>query len=306
MYLRVSVTDRCNLRCVYCLPDDVRFAPPSVGDDELRTLTDLTISTARVRKVRITGGEPTLCADLVAHVRHARARVPVVGMTTNGVLLEPLLPALQEAGLTRLNISLDALDAAGFRRNARRDGLPRVLAAIRAARRLGFAPLKINAVAMQDTAYADLVRFAAWEGVHLRFIELMAIGEARPFQAAQYVDAAAMRARIFAAGISLRERSDRDELTARVWAIDGHDVADCSVGFITTTSAPFCATCDRLRLSSRGRLHTCLMDDAGHDLLTDLRRGDLDAVRATIRTAVAGKRPPAAFVRHGNMAEIGG
>ncbi len=306
MYLRVSLTDRCNLRCVYCLPEDPRFASSRVSSAELDRLASLVCETAAVRKIRLTGGEPTLCDDLVGHVRHARRLVPVVGMTTNGVLLEPLLPALRDAGLERLNISLDAIEPDAFQRFARREGLARVVASIRAAKRLGFRPLKVNAVAMQGTDYAALVRFAAWEGIHLRFIELMAIGEARPFQAREYVPADEMRARIFAAGLSLRECPERDEPTSRVWAIDGHSPDDCSVGFITTMSAPFCATCDRLRLTSQGRLFTCLMDNTGHDLATPLRSGDEGEVRAVIARAVAGKRPPAAFVRHENMAAIGG
>ena len=302
MYLRVSVTDRCNLRCVYCLPEDARFAPNRASTNDLKRLTRLIHEAADVRKIRLTGGEPTLCDDLVEHVRHARELAPVVGLTTNGVVLEPLLPALQEAGLNRLNISLDALDAESFRRFSRRDGLNKVVSSIRTARRLGFTPVKVNAVAMQDTDFAALVRFAAWEGIHLRFIELMAIGEARPFQSAEYISSSVIRERLFAAGISLRERTDRDEPTSRVWAIDDHVIDDCSVGFITTTSAPFCATCDRLRLSSQGRLHTCLMDDRGHQLLGL----DDDEVRAAVRHAVSLKAPPATFVRVGNMASIGG
>lgn len=306
MYLRVSLTDRCNLRCVYCLPEHAQFASTRATSGELRRLMALVWAAAKVRKIRLTGGEPTLCDDLPEFVAHARSLVDVVGLTTNGVLLEPMLPHLRAAGLNRLNISLDALDADGFRRFARRDGLDRVVSSIRAARRYGFTPLKINAVAFPDTDYAALVRFAAWEGVHVRFIELMAIGEAKSFQARAHVNADEMRRRIFAAGISLSERTDRDEATARVWSIDDHDVADCSVGFITTVSQPFCATCDRLRLSSQGRLFTCLMDNTGHDLLTPLRAGDEEAVKAIVIAAVAGKRPPATFVRHENMASIGG
>lgn len=306
MYLRVSLTDRCNLRCVYCLPEDARFAPQRTSTTEIIQLERILHATAGVHKIRLTGGEPTLCDDLVEHVKAARKLVPLVGMTTNGVLLEPLLPALAEAGLNRLNISLDALDADQFRRLSRRDGLGRVVSAIRAAQRHGFTPLKINTVAMQQTDVAALVRFAAWEGVHLRFIELMAIGEARPFQAGAYISATAMRERLFEAGIQLTERVDRDEPTSRAWAIDAHDVETCSVGFITTTSAPFCATCDRLRLTSQGRLYTCLMDNHGYDLLEDLRRDDEAAVRATIVRAVGAKRPPDSFVRFDNMAAIGG
>jgi cyclic pyranopterin phosphate synthase len=305
-YLRLSITDRCNLRCVYCLPEDARFAPSRASAAELMRLSELVSRAVPVRKVRITGGEPTLSDDLVAHVRHARTLAGEVGLTSNGVLLEPLLPALREAGLAKVNISLDALDAESFRRFSRRDGLERVVASIRAAKRLGFAPVKVNAVAMRATDYAALVRFAAWEGIHLRFIELMAIGEARSLRRDDYVAADEMRRRIFDAGISLTERVDRDEPTARVWAIDGHDADECSVGFITTVSAPFCATCDRIRLSSQGRFFTCLMDNQGVDLLAPLRAGDEDAVVERAREAVARKAPPTEFVRHEVMAAIGG
>jgi GTP 3',8-cyclase len=306
MYLRVSLTDRCNLRCVYCLPENAQFAPARATSAELRRLTALIWATANVKKIRLTGGEPTLCDDLAEFVAHARSLVDVVGMTTNGILLEPLLPALRAAGLNRINISLDALDAAAFRRFSRRDGLEKVISSIRAAKKYGFAPVKVNAVAMADTDYASLVQFAAYEGIHLRFIELMAIGEARSFQPQAYVNADAMRERIFAAGISLSERRDRDEPTARVWSINHHDISDCSVGFITTVSQPFCATCDRLRLSSQGRLFTCLMDNHGHDLLSPLRAGDETSVKSIIQHAVANKKPPASFVRYDNMASIGG
>ncbi len=304
-YLRLSLTARCNLRCTYCLPEDARFATERASDDELRRLSALVADVVEVHKIRLTGGEPTLCADLIEHVRHAKRLAPLVGMTSNGVLLEPLLPALVDAGLDRVNISLDAVDGEGFRRSSRRDGLDRVVGAIRAAKRLGLR-VKVNAVAMQATDYPALVRFAAWEGVHLRFIELMAIGEARPWQASEYVPAEEMRRRIAANGIELAPSPERDEPTSRVWTMSGVDPAECSIGFITTVSQPFCSTCDRLRLSSRGHLHTCLMDNGGVDLLADLRRGDEAAVAGTILRAVAAKRPPARMVRDEVMAAIGG
>lgn len=306
MYLRVSLTDRCNLRCRYCLPADAQFAAERASTAELQRLMSLIAAAVPLHKIRLTGGEPTLNNDLVDHVRHARTLVPVVGMTTNGVLLEPLLAPLRAAGLTRLNISLDSRDPATFRAIARRDGVERVLASIHAARRHGFDPLKINAVALPETDYADLVRFAVEAGLHLRFIELMAIGEALSWQSAALVTAEMIRARVYAAGMSLIERTDRDEPTARVHAIDDHDLAHCSVGFITTVTAPFCATCDRLRVSSQGRFYTCLMDDHGRDLLTPLRAGDEAAVIAEVRAAVAAKAPPARQERATVMAEIGG
>ncbi len=305
-YLRLSLTDRCNLRCVYCLPEHARFATERATTAELMSLVDLIATVLPVRKIRLTGGEPTLCDDLLAHVRHARTVADEVTMTSNGVLLSPLLPGLKAAGLDRLNISLDAVDPAGFRQAARRDHFHKVVDAIRGAKAIGLTPLKVNAVAMRDTDYAGLVRFAVAEGVHLRFIELMAIGEARADHDRQYVPATEMRRRIFQGGFSLTEARERDEATSRVYAIDNVDPAQASVGFITTVSQPFCSTCDRLRLSSRGQLYTCLMQDVGADLLTPLRANDIDGVRAIAGAAIAKKAPPASFVRKTVMAEIGG
>ncbi len=260
----------------------------------------------KLHKIRLTGGEPTLNDDLIDYVKYARSLVDVVGMTTNGILLEPLLPGLKAAGLTNLNISLDAIDGDAFLRFSRRDGLHRVVASIRAARRLNFHPVKINAVAMSSTDIAGLARFAAWEGVHLRFIELMAIGEARPWQPQAYISATDIREHLSNAGIHLEERQDRDEPTSRVWSFPGIPVEEASVGFITTTSAPFCSTCDRLRLTSQGKLHTCLMDDQGHDLLEALNQGGEAAAVRRIQEAVRQKKPPEEFIRRGVMADIGG
>jgi GTP 3',8-cyclase len=306
VYLRVSLTDRCNLRCRYCLPEHARFAPDRASASELQRMMALIAAAVPLHKIRLTGGEPTLCEDVVDHVRFARTLVDIVGMTSNGILLEALLPELQAAGLNRLNISLDTVDPERFRAISRRDGLPQVLAAIRRASALGFTPLKIDAVALPETDYGDLLRLALHENLHLRFIELMAIGEALPWQAEAKIESETIRARLFADGFSLTERRDRDEPTARVYAVDGHNVEDCSLGFVTTVTQPFCATCDRLRLSSQGRFYTCLMDDTGHELLEPLRAGDEDEVIRRVRHAVALKAPPERMERHTVMAEIGG
>lgn len=305
MYLRVSLTDRCNLRCTYCLSEGARFAPRAYSSGQLRQLMAAVAQAAGVYKIRLTGGEPTLCDDLVDMVAAARELVgEAVAMTSNGILLEPLLPALQDAGLRLLNISLDAVDIAGFRRNSRRDGLLRVINSIRCAQRLGFTPLKINCVARRHSDLAGMVRFAAWEGVHLRFIELMAIGESAATHARDYISAEEMRGRLAAVGINLQQRQDLDQATSRVWTIPGCDPAQSSVGFITTNSAPFCATCDRLRLTSQGRLHTCLFDEEGHQLGALLDQPQ--QLAAAIRHALGSKAPPAAFHRQAVMAAIGG
>lgn len=305
MYLRVSLTDRCNLRCTYCLDEDVHFAPERLASSELQRLIAAVTAAAGVHKIRLTGGEPTLNPDLPAFVRAARWLVPTVGLTTNGVLLEPLLPELREAGLTKLNISLDAADAEGFARFTRRDRFAAVLSAMRAARRLGFAPLKINAVATTETDAPALVRFALAEGVHLRFIELMDIGVVHGRWEQRYRSSASLIEAITSAGITLSAEPERDDPTSRVHTISGIDPATSTVGFITTVSDPFCATCDRIRLTSLGRLHTCLFDNVGTDLVGFLRREDEAGLFAAIRAAVAAK-VPAGNQREGVMASIGG
>ena len=306
MYLRVSVTDRCNLRCTYCLPEDARFAPSRVTPDELDRLMAAVCASAQVTKIRLTGGEPTLCPTLTQHVRTAAWLVPTVGLTTNGVVLERLLPELREAGLNRLNISLDAADAEGFRRATRHDRFVAVMASIREAKRQGFVPLKINAVASVDTDPVALARLAIAEGVHLRFIELMDIGVAHADWSSRQVPAIALRERIEQAGLAITESPERDEPTSRVWTVDGVDSAVTTLGFITTVTSPFCATCDRIRLTSEGRLHTCLFDEHGVDLLALLRDGDLVGLDAIIRQAIDAKAPPLRFQRSGIMAGIGG
>lgn len=305
-YLRVSITERCNLRCRYCLPADARFAPTAASADEMRQLIRCIDAAVGVRKIRVTGGEPTVSPDLLDHVRFAKSLGIPVGLTTNGVLLEPLLKDLAAAGLDLLNISLDALDETAFVRIARRSGAAQVIRSIHAAVAHGFAPVKVNCVATVDTDAAALVRFAVEAGVHLRFIELMPIGEARSLHAQSAITAAALRARLRAQDFALFARPDADEPTARIYAIDGRPLAETSVGFITTVTAPFCATCDRLRLTSQGRLHVCLNDEQGLDLLGPLRAGFGDRLGDAIRAAVAAKSIPARVERRGTMAAIGG
>ncbi|MBN8525073.1 MAG: radical SAM protein [Planctomycetes bacterium] len=306
MYLRVSVTDRCNLRCTYCLPEDARFSDSRAAPEEIDALMGAVCAAVPVSKIRLTGGEPTLSPDLERHVRAAAWLVPTVGLTSNGVLLEQRLADLRDAGLNRLNISLDAADPAGFQRATRRDRFAAVLGSIRQARKLGFDPLKINAVAMSGIDPTALARLAVAEGVHLRFIELMDIGEAHNGWESRHVGAATIQERLRSDGLRIHEAPECDEPTSRVWHIEGVDPHRTTLGFITTVSAPFCSTCDRIRLDSRGRLHTCLFDEAGVDLLSWLRAGDEHGLVELIRRTVAGKAPPPRFRREGAMAAIGG
>ncbi len=306
-YLRLSLTDRCNLRCTYCLPENARFAPDRCSTTETHTLVQAIHDSVGLLKIRLTGGEPTLVDDLVEHVAFARSLVPTVGLTSNGILLEPLLPALFDAGLNRINISLDTINSQHFKTITRRTGVEKVISSIRAAKRAGFDPVKVNAVATQNTDYPMMTQFAIDEGIHMRFIELMAIGEALPWQEQAYISAEGMRERMRTAGYALSECTERDEPTARIWTIDGTDPFDASLGFITTTTNPFCDTCNRLRLTSEGKLYTCLMDNTGCDLITPLRDGvSQQQLHELIADYVGQKAPPEQFIRYGDMAAIGG
>lgn len=306
VYLRVSITNRCNLRCTYCLPENARFAQLDASVPELCELMSLVAAAVPVHKLRITGGEPTLEPRLVELTRHAASLTPQVALTSNGTRLAPHLPALREAGLQRLNISLDAADALGFERAARRPGFEAVLAAIRAARELGFQPLKVNCVATRATDVGAMLALAVQERFHLRFIELMQIGEAAARWQQEYVSSAELRARLAAQGSELQQRTDLDEPTSRVWTIPGVAATVSTVGFITTVSAPFCASCDRLRLTREGRLYSCLFDPSGVDVLGALRAGGPTAAIALIRSHVEAKAPPKTFRRLPVMASIGG
>jgi len=306
MYLRVALTEQCNLRCTYCLPEQAELRPGSATSEELQNLIRAMVAVAGVQKIRYTGGEPTLVPDLEGFVALAAQLVRSVRMTSNGIRLAGRVVALRDAGLGGVNISFDAADRDGFQAIARRDTFDQVVEGVRASVRAGIPLVKLNAVATTTTDPAALVRFAISEGVHLRFIELMDVGEAHRSWREQHISAQRIRERLAECGVILHEAQHLDEPTSRVWTIDGVDPRMTSVGFITAVSAPFCGTCDRIRLTSHGRLHTCLFDAAGLDLLAPLRDGRLDEVHRRIRGAVRSKAPPTHFIRRATMAAIGG
>ena len=281
--LRVSVTDRCNLRCTYCMPEDVAFLPRA----ELLTFEEIArvvrvAAGLGVNKVRLTGGEPLLRKDLATLVRLVAAvpGIDDIGLTTNGILLAEQADALYAAGLRRLNVSLDTLDADRFREIARRDGLDRVLAGLAAAKRAGFAPVKVNAVAIRgliDHDAVPLARYCRDNGFELRFIEYMPIG-ADPWERAKVVPAK-----------ELLELLSRE--VARVVPAAGHDprapaleyeYADGGgrVGVIASVSRPFCRTCNRLRLTADGKVRNCLFARDETDVRGLLRAGAGDAAVA--------------------------
>jgi cyclic pyranopterin phosphate synthase len=267
-YLRVSVTDRCNLRCVYCLPRaGVRWQPRA----ELLTLPELVrmieaAAALGIRRVRLTGGEPLVRPDLVELVR-AIAGLPgieEVSLTTNGMLLERLAGPLAEAGLARVNISLDTLDPAKFHRLTRWGDISRVWRGLAAAERHGLTPLKLNTVVVRglnDDELPALARLTLDRPWHVRFIELMPVGndgdwgEGFPPEAERYFSLSEMRARLAPLGLIAADGPVGNG-PARTFQLPG---ALGTVAFISPLGEHFCAACNRLRLTADGRLRPCLL-----------------------------------------------
>lgn len=290
-YLRISLTDHCNLRCVYCMPEDMTFRPNPelMQDDEILRLVQL-FARLGFDKIRLTGGEPTVRAHVVDLVRGIRAvpGIRTVTMTTNGVLLSRLAKPLVEAGLKRVNISLDTLDPDKFRRLTRWGSLEDVWAGIKAAERAGLAPVKINAVVVRgynENDVADLARLTIDSPWQVRFIEMMPFAGTADLQTTQMVTAEEIKARVEADTGPL-EVVNNGELDgeARLFRIPG---AKGDVGFIASVTAPFCASCTRVRLTADGRLRLCLLREGEIDLLTPLRQGaTLEELRCMILDAV--------------------
>jgi cyclic pyranopterin phosphate synthase len=290
--LRVSVTDRCNLRCTYCMPEEVEFLDRS----ELLTFEEIThfvriAAGLGVDKVRLTGGEPLLRKDLHKLVRMLAA-IPGIrdlGMTTNGVLLAQHASLLYHAGLRRLNVSLDTLDHGRFQQLTRRDGLEKVLAGLDAAKRAGFRPIKVNAVAIRGFTEHDVVpltRYCRENGFELRFIEYMPIGadsweRKKVFFAHEILELIAREV-----GELKPIDSDPSAPAAEFAYNDGS-----GVGIIASVSRPFCNRCNRLRLTADGKLRNCLFALDEVDVKSLLRSDSPDdaAIGAVIRGNVWAK-----------------
>jgi len=274
-YLRISLTDHCNLRCLYCMPDEMVFQPSEelMQDDEILTMVRL-FTGLGFDKIRLTGGEPTIRAhviDLVQQIANTPG-VSTLTMTTNGVLLPKMAPQLAEAGLQRVNISLDTLDPEKFHTLTRWGSLEDVWSGIQAAERVGLTPIKINAVVVRgynETDMADLARLTLEHPWQVRFIELMPFGQNNEFQSGQLVSASEMRLFI-ESGVGPLEQVNGGELDgeARIFRLPE---ALGDIGFISSVSAPFCHSCARARLTADGRLRLCLLREGEVDLLTPLR-----------------------------------
>lgn len=293
--LRISVTDRCNIRCFYCMPErDVEFVPRAeiLTFEEIERFVRIAVSLG-VRKVRITGGEPLVRRRLDELVRRL-ARIPGIGdlaLTTNGLLLAEQAQSLHDAGLRRLNVHLDTLDRERFFRITRRDELGRVLAGLEAARRAGFDPIKINAVAVKGLSEPDIVplaRFGREHGYQVRFIEFMPLDAQGLWDRSRVLlmeDILQILSREFGPLEPVPDPDPRAPALEYRFP-DGRG----SVGFIASVSRPFCLNCNRIRLTADGHLRYCLFALEETDVKRLLRGGASDEeIRETIRRTVASK-----------------
>lgn len=290
-YLRISLTDHCNLRCIYCMPEDQTFRPNAdlMQDDEIQLLTQL-FAGLGFDKIRLTGGEPTVRAHVVDIIRNI-AQTPgirSVSMTTNGLLLSRLAEPLAEAGLQRVNISIDTLNPDKFKRLTRWGKLEDVWRGILAAEEAGLTPIKLNAVVVQgynESDVVDLARLTLEHPWQMRFIEMMPFAGATDVQTGQVITAAQIKERIEAeAGKMEVANNGKLDGEARLFRFPN---AKGDVGFISSVTAPFCSACTRARLTADGRLRLCLLREKEVDLLTPLRAGaTLDDLRQIILDGV--------------------
>jgi cyclic pyranopterin phosphate synthase len=316
-YLRVSVTDRCNLRCVYCMPPE---GVPWRDHSEVLTFEEI-VQVVRVaaelgiRKVRLTGGEPLVRRGIVRLVAQLAAipGIEDLSMTTNGTLLASMARDLAEAGLQRVNISLDSLDPQRFALLTRGGSLDDVRAGIEAATRAGLHPVKINTVVIRSWNDDEVVPFAEMarrEGWHVRFIEFMPVGRSALWTPQSFVPAEEIRARIEnALGPLLSEEAPRGAGPARYYRFSE---GTGTIGLIPAVSEHFCSGCNRLRLSADGRLRPCLLCDQEIDLRSVLRNGGPpSAIRERLVQAIRNKPQGHGLAKgsfpHGRtMSEIGG
>ena len=315
--LRVSVTDRCNLRCVYCMPHEgMPWLPREqlLSYEEIARVARVALGLG-VRGIRLTGGEPTVRSDLPVLVRLLRALEPGLdlSLTTNGIKLAAQAQELRAAGLDRVNVSLDTLDRERFRRIARRDRLSETLAGLGAARRAGFHPIKVNTVLLRGFNEDEIVPLARWareQGFELRFIEWMPLDFGRSWSRELLVPAAEILERLQAVFPLEPGRNEDPAAPAALWRYrDGGG----RVGVIASVTRPFCGHCDRIRLTADGQVRTCLFAHHEHDLRGALRAGaGDDELAALLRAAVWRKEPghrvgQPAFVQPGRgMSAIGG
>lgn len=282
--LRVSLTDACNQRCIYCMPSDPAFTPPSrlLRPSEYATLCGSLVEMG-IESIRITGGEPTVRPEF-RHILAALQYLPLVrrGITSNGQLIGRHLEFLRDTGWTDLNISLDSLDPGTYERITGGGDFRAVEKVIGKAFRMGF-PVKVNVVVLRGINDGELVEFAAWsarEGIEVRFLEFMPIGPAASTHARRFMPAAEMRQALSRSMDLIPIESPPDSTASRCVTSEGG-----RLGFIASESEPFCGNCSRLRLSATGILRACLMREGG----LSLREVDPTEFRLRVREVMAQK-----------------
>ncbi|MFD7905240.1 MULTISPECIES: GTP 3',8-cyclase MoaA [unclassified Kitasatospora] len=313
--LRVSLTDRCNLRCTYCMPaEGLDWLPKAevLGDDEVLRLVRIAVRRLGITSVRLTGGEPLLRRGLPDLVGRITALGPEVSLTTNGIGLARTAAALREAGLHRVNVSLDTLRPERYAAITRRDRIADVFAGLAAAQAAGLAPVKVNAVPVRgvnDDEIVPLAEFAAEHGYRMRFIESMPLDAQGAWDRSTMVTADEILA-VLGARWDLVPVGRHGNAPAEEWRIAGTDTV---IGVIASVTRPFCGGCDRVRLTADGQLRNCLFATEESDLRALLRGGaDDDAVEAAWRATIGRKGPGHAinsegFVRPERpMSAIGG
>ncbi len=315
-YLRISVTDRCNLRCIYCMPEE---GIPLKPHHELLTFEEITrivkaAASLGITKIRLTGGEPLTRKGIVDLVKMI-ASVPGIedlAMTTNGILLPAFAYKLKEAGLKRVNVSLDTLKPERFRRITRIGNLEDVLKGIEEARKAGLTPIKINMVVLDGFNRDEVIDFARLtisEEWHVRFIEVMPVGAEAEGNLGRYVSMKEVREEIERAFGPLLPANLKGAGPARYFRLEG---AKGTIGFITPVSEHFCYQCNRLRLTPDGRIRPCLLSDFEIDLKSALRSGATDEEIAEIIKEAVRLKPErhhleaSSFPAGRAMAEIGG
>ena len=288
--LRLSITDRCNLRCTYCMPAqglEWLPTPDLLTTAELTRLGRLAVERLGVERIRLTGGEPLLRRDLeeviasLATLRTTSGGKPDIALTTNGLGLEKRAGALRKAGLGRVNVSIDSLDPQDYAAITRRDRLTDVLAGIAGAQEAGLAPIKVNAVVMPATVEERAPRLLAEclrRGWQLRFIEHMPLGPRETWRSQDVVGAQQVLATLRRAGFTLTKAGRPDRRPAALWRVaagthGGQEYPAGSVGIIASVTAPFCSDCDRTRITADGRLMTCLFSSTETDLRGPMRAG---------------------------------
>ncbi len=294
--LRISVTDRCNLRCFYCMPaDNVEFMPRSelLSFEEIARVVRIAAGMG-ISKLRLTGGEPLVRRDLADLVRMLSAinGIDDLGLTTNALLLEAQAEALYAAGLRRINISLDALDPVAFKTFTRREGFEQTLAGIRAAQKAGFDPVKINAVAVRGFTESQIIpfgQFARESGLEVRFIEYMPLDASNAWERDKV-----LFAREIIETLS-REIAPLEPVENQDPRAPATDFRFCDgigrIGFISSVSEPFCQSCNRLRLTAEGKIRNCLFSLEETDLRGMLRGGGQDdEIAVAIRNSVLSKK----------------